>query len=147
MYCEKITYTDYDGNEHTDKFYFNLNESELIEMSYSKKGGYESWLRRIISERDNTKIVPIVKNIILASYGKKSDDGSKFLKSPQITEDFLRSDAYNKLFIKLFSNGDALVNFCNGIIPKSLAEKAVPEQEKIRKELVEEHTPDKDNAD
>lgn len=122
MHIEEITYDDYDGSKHTDKFYFNLNESELIDLNYSKKGGYLAWLERIVNEHDNTKIVPLIRRIILTSYGKKSDDGINFNKSSQISDEFYHSDAYNKLFLKLFGNADELVKFCNGIIPKSLSD-------------------------
>ena len=32
MYVKTITYTDYDGEERTENFYFNLNKAEIAEM-------------------------------------------------------------------------------------------------------------------
>lgn len=122
MHIEEITYDGYDGSKHTDKFYFNLNESELLELNYSKKGGYLAWLDRVTNEHDTTKIVPLLRKIILTSYGRKSDDGINFDKSPQISDQFYHTDAYNKLFLKLFFNSNDLVNFCNSIIPKQLSD-------------------------
>lgn len=122
MHVEKIKYSGYDGQEHEDKFYFNLNETELIELNYSKKGGYQAWLERIVNEHDNTKIVPLVRQIILTSYGKKSDDGVNFIKSSQISDQFYHSDAYNKLFLKLFLDTNEFVKFCTDLIPKDLSE-------------------------
>lgn len=34
-----ITYTDYDGNERKEKFYFNLTKAELTEMELSMREG------------------------------------------------------------------------------------------------------------
>ena len=39
MLKKTITYTDYDGRERTEDFYFNLNKAELTEMELSVKGG------------------------------------------------------------------------------------------------------------
>ena len=32
MLIKKLTYTDYDGNERTETFYFNLSRSEITEL-------------------------------------------------------------------------------------------------------------------
>ena len=39
MLKKTINYTDYNGNERTEDFYFNLTEAEILEMEMSKTGG------------------------------------------------------------------------------------------------------------
>ena len=39
MYKKNIKYTDFNGNECSEDFYFNLSASELMRMQVSKNGG------------------------------------------------------------------------------------------------------------
>ena len=81
MYAKKMTYTDYDGNERTETFYFNLTKAELTEMELSSEGGLSKMIQRIIDSQDSTRIITIFKDIILRSYGEKSPDGKRFIKN------------------------------------------------------------------
>lgn len=117
MLKKTMTYTDYDGNERTEDFYFNLSKAEIGEMELSINGGLEAMLNRIIQERDNAKIVATFKDLILRSYGKKSDDGRRFIKSPELSEEFSQTEAYSDLFMELASNADSAAAFVNGIMP------------------------------
>ena len=116
MIIKKITYTDYDGNQRTEEFRFNLSKAELIEMELSETGGMEKMLKRIIAEQDTKKIMEIVKAIILKSYGKKSDDGRRFVKSPELSEEFSQTEAYSELLIELMSDENAASAFMNGLV-------------------------------
>ena len=118
MLKKTMTYTDYDGNERTEDFYFNLSKAELTEMELSMSGGLEKYINRIISEKDNAKIVEIFKEIILKAYGVKSDDGKRFIKSQQLRDEFTQTEAYSDLFFTLATNADEAAAFVNGIIPK-----------------------------
>lgn len=124
MLKKTMKYIDYDGNEREEDFYFNLSKGELAEMELSLNGGLEGMINRIIQEKDNKKIVATFKDLILRSYGKKSDDGKRFIKSPELTEEFTQTEAYSDLFIELASDADAAAAFVNGILP------AVPEDHK-----------------
>lgn len=120
MLKKTITYTDYEGNERTEDFYFNLSKAELMEMELSSSGGMEKYIKRIINERDNAKIVAIFKELVLKAYGVKSDDGKRFIKSEQLRDEFSQTEAYSDLFFELATNADAASDFVNGIIPKNL---------------------------
>lgn len=117
MLKKTMTYVDYDGNERTEDFYFNLSKAEIGEMELSINGGLEAMINRIIQERDNAKIVATFKDLILRSYGKKSDDGRRFIKSPELSEEFSQTEAYSDLFMELASNADSAAAFVNGIMP------------------------------
>lgn len=124
MIKETIKYIDYDGNEREEDFYFNLSKGELAEMELSLNGGLEGMINRIIQERDNKKIVATFKDLILRSYGVKSDDGKRFIKSPEATEAFTQTEAYSDLFVRLASDADYAAKFVNGILP------SIPEDHK-----------------
>lgn len=117
MLKKTITYTDYDGNERTEDHWFNLSKAECMEMELSTNGGMENFIKRIISEQDNEKIVKIFKDIILKAYGVKSPDGKYFRKSAEISADFASTEAYSTLFMELATDADAAAKFINAVLP------------------------------
>lgn len=126
MLKKTLTYTDYDNNERTEDFYFNLTKAELTEMELSTSGGLETRIRKIIATQDIPEIVVIFKELILKSYGEKSPDGKRFIKSKEISEAFSQTEAYSDLFMKLATDADAAADFVNGITPQ------IDENPKIR---------------
>lgn len=119
MLKKTITYEDYDGNTRTEDHYFNLTKAEITEMQVSVDGGLTKMIERIIAAKDAKQIVSIFKDIILRSYGVKSPDGRRFIKSQELRDEFSQTEAYVKLFEELSSDTDAAVAFVNGIIPKA----------------------------
>ena len=136
MLKKTITYEDYDGNERTEDFYFNLNEAELTELRLSRSGGLEVMLERIVKEQDAPTIIATVKEILLKAYGKKSDDGKVFMKSPEISHEFECTEAYNDLFMEICGNPESAANFFNALLPAKL-QKAIAEQEAKEKALTD----------
>lgn len=120
MLKKTITYTDYNGVERTEDFYFNLTKAELMEMELSAAGGLAEKLRRIVNSKDNAIIVNTFKEIILNAYGEKSDDGRRFIKSKEIRDAFSQTEAYSELFIELSTDADAAEMFINKVVPSDL---------------------------
>ena len=118
MIKKTITYTDYNGLERTEDFWFNLNETEITEMQLSIDGGYAAKIRQIINAKDQAEIIKLFKEIIFKAYGEKSDDGRRFIKSEELSIAFSQTEAYNKLFMELATNDEMGAEFINGIIPK-----------------------------
>lgn len=116
MLKKTVTYVDYDGVERTESFYFNLSESEIVEMELGVDGGWRERMQRIIDSKDAPTLMREFKNLIMISYGKKSDDGRRFMKSKEISEEFIQTEAYNKIFMELVTDDKAAANFANGII-------------------------------
>lgn len=116
MLVKQITYEDYDGNQRTEDFYFNLSRAELIEMECGVKGGLTKKLEAISKSGDPTLIMPVFKDIILKSYGKKSDDGKRFMKSKEISDEFSQTEAYSELMIELIRDENAASDFINGLV-------------------------------
>ena len=123
MVIKTIKYEDYNGNVREEKFYFNLSKAEILEMEASKNGGLSAYIQRIAEEQDAPKIMELFKELLQKSYGVKSDDGKRFIKSKELTEAFVQTEAYSELFVLLASNSDEATEFVNGIIPKNLAGK------------------------
>lgn len=120
MLKKSITYTDFNGDEQTEDFYFNLTRAELVELELSHKGGLKESLEKIVADEDGKQIIEQMKNIVLGSYGVKSPDGKRFVKNQQLREEFESSEAYSVLFMELVTETDAAVAFVNGIMPKGM---------------------------
>ncbi len=121
MLKKTFTYTDYDGNERTEDAYFNLSETELVRMENSTEGGLRNTLEKIVAEKDNVQIMKYFDDIIRMSYGQKSPDGRRLIKSDQLFEEFTQTEAYNQLMMELYTDADAAADFVNGLIPKNLS--------------------------
>ena len=90
----------------------------------SHKGGLSESLTRIVQAEDGKGIIAEFKNIILSAYGKRSDDGKRFIKNQQIREEFESTEAYSTLFMELVTDADKAAEFINGIVPQGIAEDA-----------------------
>ena len=120
MYKKTITYNDYNDLERTEDFYFNLSKAELMEMQLTTEGGFVEKIKAIAKAKDTPTLTKIFKNLILASYGEKSDDGKRFVKSDEITKAFTETEAYSILFMELISDSESAAEFVNNIIPSDL---------------------------
>ncbi|NLD46404.1 MAG: hypothetical protein GX660_04295 [Clostridiaceae bacterium] len=119
MVKKTITYIDYDGNERTEDFYFNLTKAEVAEMEYSEAGGLSKVIEKISATKDSKKIIEIFKELILKAYGEKSLDGRRFIKTQELRDAFSQTEAYSDLFVELSKSADAAAEFINGIIPQT----------------------------
>lgn len=124
MLKETITYVDYNDVERKEDFYFNLTETELMEMEIGTTGGYADMLRKIIDAKDTASLIKIFKDLVLKSYGQKSADGRRFVKTDELRDEFVQTEAYSQLFMKLATDADAAIKFVNGIIPAKYAQGA-----------------------
>ena len=132
MIKKTITYTDYDGNERTEDFYFNLSKAELVEMQMSEAGGLEALIRKIIAEKDSKRIVEMFKMLILKSYGEKTLDGKRFIKSKELSDSFEQTEAYSELFMEISTDADKAAEFVKGIVPKAIASQLPKDVEKLK---------------
>ena len=120
MLKRTINYTDFDGNNHSEVFYFNMSKSELIELDVSHKSGFAENIQRIIAAEDRQALIAEFKNLILVSYGVRSEDGKRFVKSDELRNELEQSAAYDALFMELATNDQAAAEFINGVIPQEL---------------------------
>ena len=118
MLKKTMTFTDYNGNERTEDFYFNLSKAELSEMELSTAGGLGQMIQDVVSAQDTPRIISIFKDLILKSYGVKSADGRRFIKSKERSMEFAQTEAYSDLFMLLATDEAAATEFVNGIVPK-----------------------------
>lgn len=116
MYKKVIKYEDFNGEQREETFYFNLSKAELMEMELSTQAGVEQMVRMLIATKDNAKIVQIFKDLILKSYGIKSEDGTRFIKTQELRDSFEQSNAYSELFMQIISDSNEQAAFINGVV-------------------------------
>lgn len=128
MIKKTVTYTDYNGVERTENFYFNLSEAEVLEMEMSTEGGMAESIQKVVDAKDAPTIIRVFKDLVLKAYGVKSDDGRRFMKTKpdgsRYADDFKETEAYSQIFMELATDADAAAKFVNGIVPAKLAQKA-----------------------
>jgi hypothetical protein len=117
MLKKTITYVDFDGNERTEDFYFNLTKAEVTEMEMSIDGGLTKTLQRVVAAQNPPELIKIFKEVVLKAYGEKSPDGRRFVKSQELRDGFACTQAYSELFMELATDADAAAAFMNGIAP------------------------------
>lgn len=127
MLKKTITYTDYNGTERTEDFYFNLTKAEILEMELSTEGGLQQMIEKIIAAQDMPALSKYFKQIILMSYGEKSPDGKRFIKNDKLREEFSQTEAFSQLYVDLATDDKIAADFINGIIPQEAAAAAAEE--------------------
>lgn len=144
MTKETITYHDLDGNEITEDFYFNLYESEIVELNFSEKGGLEKYIEKITKAEDMKSLIKLFKDVVLMAYGTKGEDGKTFVKSEEAKRAFSQTEAYSILFMKLATDDEKAAEFIKRVVPNKMAQpqdrlpkKGVKKLTKAEAEVVE----------
>lgn len=123
MLKKTITYTDYNGAERTEDFYFNLTKAELMKMEMSATGGLAESIKRIVEANDAPAIIKTFEELVLKAYGEKSEDGKRFIKSDELSTAFSQTEAYSQIFMELATDPDKAAEFVNGIVPNGVVSK------------------------
>ena len=125
MLKKTMTYTDYNGVERTEDFYFNLTKAEIMEMELSTSGGLAEYIQAIVNAKDAPAIIKVFKDLVLKAYGQKSADGRRFIKNAELTAEFEQTEAYSDLFMALATDADEASKFVNGIVPADIDRSAM----------------------
>lgn len=127
MLKKTMTYTDYNGTERTEDFYFNLSKAEIMEMELSTTGGLAEMIQNIVKAQDAPAIIKVFKDLVLKAYGEKSADGKRFIKvgpdGVPLSVAFAETEAYSNLFMELATDADKAAEFVNGIVPADVSNK------------------------
>jgi hypothetical protein len=136
MFEKKIKYEDFNGLEREETFTFHISKAEMARKEMTTEGGYADYLRRIIDEKDSSKIYKIFEEFIDLSYGEKTPDGKRFVKKDAdgkpLVEKFKSSAAYDEFIIWLFDFNNA-IEFMKNVFPKDVTKEI--KEEDLRKEI------------
>lgn len=119
MYKKSINYTGFDGNEETLVAYFNINQMEATRLNAKYDGDITNFIQKIIETKDVGRMLDFLEDMILSAYGKRSEDGLRFVKNAEVREDFSQTLAYEALFSELLNNPDTVSEFVDKTIVKN----------------------------
>ena len=123
MLKKSITYYNLDEKEVTEDFYFAFTKLELMETEL-EIGGIEQTIERLQQTQNVKEAYKIFKQLILAAYGEKSDDGRYFLKEDDngrpLSKKFEASPAMSELILEFLSDPQAGAKFMQGCLPANL---------------------------
>ena len=135
MITRTVEYTDYDGNKRKEKLFFNLTQFEATEIATEMPEGIiediadedagdnKAIAIHLVEKLGSNGVLKFIKNIVLRSYGVKSPDGRRFIKSEEISTEFSQTPAFSEFMMQLMTDDEAASSFINGVIPAELAAK------------------------
>lgn len=135
MLKKTITYTDLNGEQQTDELYFNMSKAELGRMQVKMDGKYIDYLQSLVAGKKIEALYDFFYNLVLDSYGEKSSDGKKFLKSPEKRYEFECSVAFSEVLIDTIGDADKMAAFTKGILPPDMVTAAGDMDERAIKAL------------
>lgn len=130
MLKQTVTYTDYNDADNVETLYFNITKTELLEFSDELMPRLEAWQgvaaddARKLTEKETRELLWIVKFLVRKAYGKRTADGTRFIKSDEIYEEFTQMAVYDEFLFGLFQNPDKMIAFMTTILPKDLVDEA-----------------------
>lgn len=121
MLKRTFTYKGYDGNECTETFHFQLTKAEIIEMQVRDNGNFIDNLKDLMMKRDVERLYKFFRELVLDSVGVRTSN-NRFVKTPEIREDFKYSIPYSELITELMTDENKIAEFARGITPFDLSE-------------------------
>lgn len=123
MFQTTVNYTDFDGHERKETLYFNITEQQMRDLYQDDPDFSEKALTNIVEGKDPAEMLRIMKKLILASYGEKSEDGKIHRKNKEIRENFECSAAFEQLMDDIMYKADEkfLRTFFTQIFPAKFA--------------------------
>lgn len=129
MFKHEIEYTDFNGTERKEDFYFHLSVVEVTRLQAEIGKDIQEYIKEITANQDLKVLLAFLEKMILSSYGRKTSDGKSFYKSQAIREEFEYSQAYAELFEQLLTNQELTRKFATGVTDNTKGKKnQVPPQ-------------------
>ena len=141
MIKKTIKFKDFNGIERSEDLYFHISKATVltssddvykeiisIGMDLQERGKFLTDIEEELNPQDpfnkNTQLAAdsvrmvarLLDRLIDLSFGKRSDDGLKFVKSEQILIDFKNSAAYDNFVEQMIGDQDAMVEFINQLL-------------------------------
>ena len=146
MFVDIIKYTDFDGNPQEEEVRLNLTKLECkeLDLKYEEEGGIFQHLKNHIGDKKGNDIpqkpmYEFLKEVIELAYGKKSEDGRRFIKQDSngnsLAYEFMDSAAYFTLMESLLSGERDIEQFILNVFPEVPEEDRKKVEGDVKKEL------------
>lgn len=132
MLKKVITYTDFDDNERTETVYFHMSTAdfqdwlldfpEIVRDRFLKAASEDSEeaKQHLLDGVDPSDMIRRIRDLILRSYGEKSEDGRRFIKSVELSKEFSQTIAYDQIYNEMLDDPDNFSAFVEAVMPKSM---------------------------
>ncbi len=118
-----VQFENFDGETVSEDLYFHLNIKELQDM--------EKWdvpltqrIAKLTKTEDGKEAFDLMRDIVEAAYGERSEDGKRFVKNPEVLKNFTEGLAYDEVILKFIDGTTDLSKFIEGLLPKKVFELA-----------------------
>ena len=125
MLKQTVSYLDFDDNPTQETLYFNLTKTELAD-NITIKDELDAMQQTFSQERHELttteikQLIDLVKTFMRLSYGVRSADGKRFIKTDEQWTEFTQTAAYDAFLYSLFEDPNKAVIFMTGILPKDV---------------------------
>lgn len=126
MFKQNITYTDFNGNERKEDFYFHLSTPEVIRLEAEIGEKIDEYTKRLAEAMELAPLLAFLEKMILSSYGKKTSDGKSFIKTPELRSEFEHSQAYAEFFEMLIKDPELAKKFGQSVADNGKKKNQVP---------------------
>lgn len=127
MLIKTIEYIDYNGSKQKDTCYFNLSKAEIAAMQVRMNGKFIDYLKSLVDGNQIEDLFGYFRDIVLDSYGEKSEDGKRFYKNAKMREEFEYSIAFSELITELLQDPKKVKSFTRGILPPDFQNIELPD--------------------
>lgn len=132
MFGKEITFTNYKGEAVTKKYYFSLDDIDVLNTSFD--GGVDGMLgliNKIQDTKDARRSLALTQDLILKSYGEFADSEHFYhVKDGRaLSEDFRACPAFVVLYKELM-DADKLMDFIKKVMSPELRAKIEEEAAK-----------------
>ena len=115
MLKKQITYKNFADEEVTRDIYFHLGDEQLLELDNSYPGGIEATVNKMMVADDREGVFKVFRDLVLMSYGERSEDGEYFVQNKETSERFSYSAAYRAMMSQIAYDEDEAVGFIVGL--------------------------------
>lgn len=118
MFAKTIKYKNFNDEEVEKTFYFHFGKAELLEMAASEE--VEGRLKRISATKNPLEVLREIKALVELAVGEKSEDGERFLKTPEVKAKLMQSPAWDELLMEFATQAEATLEFVKNALPTSM---------------------------
>lgn len=142
MLKKTIKYVDYNGVERTENLYFHVSKASVLTASNDVYGEIMKAANELqdrakllegmevseINEENafdpNNQVLAesirmvarLLDRLVDLSYGKRSEDGLKFVKSKEVLDEFKSSMVYDAFIEQMLANQEEMIEFINKLV-------------------------------
>lgn len=122
MFKTVVKYENFNGEEKERELYFHLSQDEIAELALDPKVLRD--LAHAHQTDDRLGMLMAIRDLVKRAYGIRSEDGERFIKTPEQADLFLQSAVYEEFLGNIITTDGGFDKFLEGVLPSKLLQKA-----------------------